>query len=633
MRIVFSLLVLFCFVQSSWAQKTYHTKSKKAIQLYNQAYELDSVGNIFQSLTLLQEALEKDESFDEAHLLLFMTYMKRNELNKAIQTIELSKTLVEPGFSNRMMLELATFHWSSGRYDEAARLKESINGDVIGVDSATIELVYQSIDLANQDRSKTEKIDFQELPNPINLFEAQYFPSLAADGTIVFTGREKGRGGYNESLYLSRLVGNKWLTPESISDSINTKKYNEGTASIAADGFSIVFTGCNRPEGLGSCDLYISYNRNGHWSEPENLGGEINSQYWESQPSLSQDGRRLYFVSRRPGGYGGQDLWVSEKSGGNWSSAKNLGPTLNTKWDDCSPFIYPDGKTFYYASKGKPGYGGYDLFKTQLVKGKWDEPINLGFPINTFDNQVGYSLGVDGWAYYSDNNLVQQIKLYRFKMPESLMPKAKISLLSGVVVDAGSKLKLSAELYVNDLEKDATVVQTYSKTDGLFGLLIPPSSEDLMVYANKKGYKLYKSKLSNVTKEDGKFLIEMERLALGEKVVLNNILFELNSSELDLDAKKELEVALDFLKDNRQVNIEIGGHTDISGEADYNQKLSEERAKSVLEFFVENGISSSRLTHVGYGENKPISTQNDDLANTVNRRIELVVTGIGNGLN
>lgn len=628
MRLIFSLLALFCLSQISLAQKELHTKSKKAIDLYYQAYELDSVGNIFQSLPLLQEALEKDNSFDEAHLLLFMIYMKRNELNKAIQTIGLSRPLVEPGFSNRMTLELATFHWSSGRYGEALKLKEKINGNVYGVDQATIELVYQSIDMASEGKNNADKIDFQELPNPINLFEAQYFPSISADGTIVFTGREKTRNGSNENLYISRAVGNKWAKPENLSESINTERYNEGTASIASDGFSIVFTGCNRPEGLGSCDLYISYNRNGQWSKPENLGNEVNSEHWESQPSLSQDGRRLYFVSRRPGGFGGQDLWVSEKNGQNWTVAKNLGPTLNTKWDDCSPFIYPDGKTFYYASKGKPGFGGYDLFKTQIVDQKWEEPVNLGFPINTFDNQVGYSLGVDGWAYYSDNNFMQQIKLYRFKMPKTLRPESKIILLSGIVVDADTKLKISAELYVTDLVKDSTVVQTYSKNNGVFGFMAPTSSNDLMVYANKSGYKLYKNRLSNIIKEEGKFVIPMEKLALGEKVVLNNILFELNSSLLNLEAKKELEVALDFLNDNPEVNIEIGGHTDVSGEADYNLKLSEERAKSVLDFFVEYGISPVRLTHIGYGESQPITIEKGDETNAINRRIEFVVTGI-----
>jgi outer membrane protein OmpA-like peptidoglycan-associated protein len=628
MRLIISLLVLFCLSQNSWAQKELHTKSKKAIELYNQAYELDSVGNIFQSLTLLEEALEKDESFDEAHLLLFIIYMKRNDLNKAIQTIEISRPLVEPGYTNRMTLELATFHWSSGRYEEALKLKQSINGDIIGVDQATRDLVYQSIDLSSKGKRITEKIDFQELPNPINLFEAQYFPSLAADGTIVFTGRVKSRNGFNENLYISRSDRNKWVKPESLSESINTERYNEGTASIAADGFSIVFTGCNRPEGLGSCDLYISYNRDGQWIEPENLGKEVNSEYWESQPSLSQDGRRLYFVSRRPGGFGGQDLWVSEKNGENWTAAKNLGPTLNTKWDDCSPFIYPDGQTFYYASKGKPGFGGYDLFKTQIVDEKWEEPVNLGFPINTFDNQVGYSLGVDGWAYYSDNNLMQQIKLYRFKMPESLMPETKIILLSGSVEDADTKLKLSAELYVTDLEKDSTVVQTYSKNNGVFGFITPASSNDLMLYANKSGYKLYKNRLSSMTKKESKFVIAMEKLALGEKVVLNNILFELNSSVLNLKAKKELEVALNFLNDNPEVNIEIGGHTDVSGEADYNFKLSDDRAKAVLDFFVEYGISRARLTHIGYGESRPITIETGNEANAINRRIELVVTGI-----
>lgn len=610
------------------AQEQLHTKSKRAIELYKEAYELDSIGNIFQSLPLLQEALQKDESFDEAHLLLFMTYMKRNQLNNAIQTIELSKPFVEEGFSNRMTLELATFHWSSGRYGEALRLKNAINGVIVGVDQETIDLVYQSIEMANKGKEPTEKIDFQELPNPINLFEAQYFPSIAADGTIVFTGRQKSRNGTNENLYISSSIGNKWSKPENISERINTERYNEGTASIASDGFSIVFTGCNRPKGLGSCDLYISYYTDSNWSSPKNLGREINSQYWESQPSLSQDGRKLYFVSRRPGGFGGQDIWVSEKVGESWTKAKNLGPTVNTKWDDCSPFIYPDGQTFYYASKGKPGFGGYDLFKTRIVNEKWDEPINLGFPINTFDNQVGYSLGVDGWAYYSDNNLMQQIKLYRFRMPKSLMPESKIVMLSGIVVDANTKEKISAELFVTDVLKDSTVVQTYSKNTGVFGFIMPASKRDFMVYANKNGYKLYKNKLSNMTTTKGNFVIPMEKLALGEKVVLNNILFELNSAVLNLTAKKELEVALDFLKDNPKVNIAIGGHTDVSGAPDYNQELSEKRAKSVLDYFVEFGISQDRLTHIGYGENFPITLEKGAQANAINRRIELVITGI-----
>jgi len=228
----------------------------------------------------------------------------------------------------------------------------------------------------------------------------------------------------------------------------------------------------------------------------------------------------------------------------------------------------------------------------------------------------------------SDNNLMQQIKLYRFKMPEALRPETKINLLSGVVQDAFSKEKLSAELYVTDVIKDSTVLDTYSKSNGAFGFIISASSNDYMVYANKTGYKLYKNKLSNMIKEQGIFVIPMEKLAVGEKVVLNNILFELNSAVLNLEANKELEVALDFLKDNPEVNIEIGGHTDVSGEDDYNLKLSKERAKSVLDFFVASGISSDRLTHIGYGESKPLTSEKGNEASAINRRIELLVTGI-----
>jgi len=628
MRSLFLLLAILCLGNTASAQKKLHSKSKKAIDLYNQAYELDSVGNIFQSLPLLQDAIFKDDSFDEAYLLLFITYMKRNEIGKALQTIEQSRPKVEEKFTNRMSLELATFYWSNGKYESAIKIKEGIGEEVEAVDSFTIQLVSQSIDFAFEGKKNPLKVDFQELKNPMNLFEAQYFPSLASDGTLIFTGRKKGRRGTGENLYLSKLNKGKWDVPVSLSDNINTARFNEGTASIASDGFSIVFTGCNRPKGLGSCDLYISYYKNEAWSKPENLGQKVNTKYWESQPSLSQDGRQLYFVSKRPGGLGGEDIWISYKINGQWTSAINAGPIINTRLDDGSPFIYPDGKTFYYASRGKLGFGGFDLFKTEITQHGWAKPVNLGYPINTFDNQVGYALGLDGWAYYSDNNLMQQTKLYRFKMPKSLMPSTSIKSFSGIVQDAKTKQSISSELYVMDLSKDSVIVETHSKSNGLFGFIASVLNDDYMVYANKNGYKLFKKRLSKISKEGGMLILEMEVLAVGEKVILNNVLFELNSATLDLKAKKELLVARTFLEDNPKIEIEIGGHTDITGEADYNLKLSKDRAKAVLDFFVEHGIDLSRLTYAGFGESKPISNTIGAEANALNRRIELVIIGI-----
>ncbi len=624
MRYLIFLLVTVLSVNFALAQNL-HSKSKKAIQLYKQARELDSVGNYFQSEPLLMEALKKDKSFDEAYLLLFTIRMKKGDVNGADRALQVATPNVETSFKNRMTLELATFFWSNGRYEDALTLKNEVTGEIYGTDKKAMQLVMESIDFATESKRAPLKVNFQELPNTVNIFPSQYFPTLTANGQMVFTGRSRGRRGENEDLFITELKNGKWVDPRPLSDSINTVQLNEGTASISADGLSVVFTGCNRPEGQGSCDLYASYFLDGEWTKPQNLGETVNSEHWDSQPSLSQDGRQLFFVSMRPGGFGGQDLWMSHKIDNKWTKAQNMGSTINTRLDDCSPFIHPDGETFFYASRGKVGLGGYDLYKTRITDDGWLEPQNLGFPINTFENQVGYTLSLDGWAYYSDNNLLGQTKLYRFKMPESLLPERKLNLFAGLVKDSKTGEPLSADIYLTDLNRDSTVVSTYSKRNGTFNFIPPDLKKDYMVYTQKTGYNLYKAPLNGIEKVGEQYLIELKPLAIGDKVVLNNILFELNSAKLDAKARKELQIATTFLKENTGVKIEIGGHTDAVGEASYNLSLSESRAKAVYDYLLNQGVLAARLAYKGYGEGVPIEGTESDDKSALNRRIELIV--------
>ncbi len=622
-----SVLVIFFFSFSVSGQEL-HTRSKKAIQLYEQARDLDHVGNWYNSYDLLKQALAKDGGFDEAVLLAHQILIKRGDWPAADSLYAKHQSRVEKDFRNRMLIDGAFYNYSEGSYDKAYELKESIDGTVKEVDKRLLDLVKKSIDYAIENKKKARTVEFKKLEAPVNDQPQQYFPSITANDMLVYTVRGKaGRG--DENIFFSQWNGEVWTKPESISSSINSDR-NEGTASISADGRTLVFTGCNKPNGIGSCDLYISYKEEDSWSRPQLLSESVNTLYWESQPSLSQDGRQLYFVSKRPDGLGGQDIWWSEKISGEWSPAVNLGPGVNTSFDDCSPYIHPNAKTLFFASRGRLGFGGYDLYRTeQTSRMVWTEPLNLGYPINTHGNQVGYTISADGWAYYSASDSERQTRLFRFKMPPDLLPEAPVFALTGFIADADSKKPLGADVNVSDLATDSTLLVTRSEErNGQFKLLME-ANESAYLYIKKRGYLLYKANLDELFDSTGVAEIPLVPLKVGERIVLTDILFEFNSAELDAKATKELDQAVAFLLDNPEVKIEIGGHTDSQGNDDYNIKLSDSRAASVYHYFLKKNVPKENLVFKGYGESQPIAVGTDASQAALNRRIELIITSIG----
>jgi outer membrane protein OmpA-like peptidoglycan-associated protein len=621
-----SFLIIF-FSASTLVAQDLHTRSKKAIDLYNQARDLDHVGNWYNSYDLLKQALEKDGGFDEAVLLAHQVLIKRGDWPSADSLYNKHQSRVEKSFRNRMLLDGAFYNYSAGDYKKAQELKAQIDGKVENIDNRLFDLVKRSIDFALVNKENPRTIEFKELEAPVNDQPQQYFPSITASDMLVYTVRGNvGRG--DENIFFSQWDGKAWSKPESLSSSINTDR-NEGTGSISADGRTLVFTGCNKPNGVGSCDLYISYQSDGTWSRPELLSEAINTLYWESQPSLSQDGRQLYFVSKRPDGLGGQDIWWSEKIAGEWKAAVNLGPVVNTSFDDCSPYIHPNAKTLFFASRGRPGFGGYDLYRTeQTSRQQWQEPLNLGYPINTNENQVGYTISADGWAYYSHSDANRQTRLFRFRMPPDLLPENPVFALNGYVSDADTRQPLAAEVNVTDLSTDSTLVITESQSvNGQFRLLME-ANESAYIYVKKKGYMLYKNNLESLFDGGSQVEVPLKPLKAGERIILNDILFEFNSAELDKQATKELNQAVSFLLDNPEVRIEIAGHTDSEGNDDYNIQLSKERAESVYRYFLEKKVPKENLVFKGYGESKPIAVGTEASTQALNRRIELIITSI-----
>ena len=394
MRFFITISLLFCILQANGQEEdNLHSRNKKAIELYKEAQSLDHVGNYYKSYNLLLDALKRDDSFDEAILLTHQILIKRGELEKALKLYEEYKEEVDQNFKNRLLIDAAYALFSNGEYERAKVLKDQIEGKVLDLDDALFNIVTNSIDYSIKETTNARSIDFEKLPAPVNNRPQQYFPSITADNLLIYTVREnQGRG--DENLFFTKNEEGGWSQPLELSKKINSER-NEGTASISADGNTLVYTACNAPDGVGSCDLYITYREGADWSTPRNLGKAVNTIHWESQPSLSQDGRELYFVSARPNGEGGQDIWKSTKQNGKWREAVNLGPSINTRFDDCSPYIHPNGINLFFASRGRLGFGGYDLYSTELKnEGKWTEPKNLGYPINNHRNQVGYTVSI-----------------------------------------------------------------------------------------------------------------------------------------------------------------------------------------------------------------------------------------------
>jgi outer membrane protein OmpA-like peptidoglycan-associated protein len=382
------------------------------------------------------------------------------------------------------------------------------------------------------------------------------------------------------------------------------------------------------------CDLYYSTREGDRWSSPKNAGSPINSRYSEKHPAISADGRILYFTSNRPGGLGSYDIWMSERSGENWSKPVNLGDSVNTSGLEQSPFIHPDQQSLYFSSTGWPGMGQGDLFLTRLKrKGEWTTAKNLGYPINTHDDDIGLSLNARGnRAYFASNRGEgMDTDIYTFEMPEDIRP-VPVSYMKGRVYDSRNMRGLKAVLQLIDLETEETVMELESHAGEGDYLISLPGERDYALNVSADGYLFYSehftftglhSKLEPLVRD-----VPLEPVRVGSVVVLHNIFFGTDSYELEPASRTELKRVYDFLLVNPAIGVEISGHTDNTGTPEHNQNLSEQRARSVVEYLVNRGIDTKRLKAAGYGELQPRADNELEEGRALNRRTELKILAI-----
>ncbi|MBL6447873.1 OmpA family protein [Fulvivirga sp. 29W222] len=634
MRII--IIVLLSIVPLlTVAQNKLSTRSKKAAEYYYQADNYRVRGQYTMAIQLLEQAINKDDKFHEAYFRLGIIFKAKGELDSA-ERLLLNADELSGKSGAGQAFELGDLYLLKADYQKAIEYIDRYlsTGPRNSRRLADANKIKKNAQFALDNIEFASEFNPRPLSDTVNAFPMQYFPIVTVDQkAIIFTRRLGTTMNHDEDLVISRRNSEgQWGPPESLSDNINSE-WNEGTCTLSADGRVLIFTSCYGRRGYGSCDLYISKKTGDEWSTPVNLGGKVNSSAWESQPSLSSDGRILYFISNRGGGIGGRDIWVSyldEKD--QWSSPTNLGSSINTPNDEVSPFIHPNNVTLYFASNGLTGFGGFDIFYTERKGTNWSEPKNIGYPINTSADQVSLFITSDGEkGYYSHevtDDSSQKGKLYEFTVPGNAKVKYRTSYVSGHVFDAKTKQPIKAGIELYDLKNESREGFVYS--DSVTGeyLMVLTEGSDYALYVNKSGYLFESLSFGYEMNEDLKPVvlnIYLNPISEGAKAVLNNIFFDVDSYALKDKSRTELNKLISFLKANTDTHVEIGGHTDNTGSVEYNLDLSLKRAKSVYEFLIERGVSKSRLSYKGYGQSAPAFSNDSDLHRQMNRRIEFQV--------
>ncbi|MEC3879657.1 OmpA family protein [Parapedobacter sp. 10938] len=597
---------------------------KAGSQLKNQKYGL--------AVASLEEAISLDPEFAAAYQQLGDIYRKQRDYEIAVDRYRkvirldstltpltwfgLGESLLHTGNYTDALAALNRYRDTPGLAAEGKRLTDKYIADCeFGVSAVRNPVPFSP----------------QNAGPAINSRYDEYFPRLTADQhTIIFTRKKDDRENFFES---SRDSSGAWTAASFLTGQINSDLYNEGAHCISPDGKYLFFTGCNRPDGLGSCDIYVSRREGTQWGTPHNLGTPVNTPGWEAQPALAADGRTLYFVSNRRGGQGGYDIWkTSLKSDGQWEAPQNLGPTINTPFDESSPYIHADNRTLYFASNGWPGLGNKDIFKSgKDGGGQWGKPVNLGYPINDHHEQSALTVSMNGaQAFFSTRrtDAIGGLDIYTFELPEASRPDP-VAYLKGIIVDAESNTPLQAGVTVTDIASNRVLYDEQADyEDGTF--LAPlPFGKTYALHVNQPGYLFFSESypLADSTKINDAYEIRipLSRIKVGKSTTLSNIFFETDRYTLLPQSKSDLEQLIKFLSLNSNVRIEIVGHTDNTGNDAYNQQLSENRAKAVYDYLLNAGISASRLSFKGYGPFQPVASNDTPEGRQLNRRTDFTI--------
>ncbi|MCD6355002.1 MAG: PD40 domain-containing protein [Prolixibacteraceae bacterium] len=631
-KIEFVFITLFIFINLNSAAQPV-SKIQKKFDKALRFYQRQEFGK---SISEAQKLVEKNPGFVNGWLLMADIY---HDLDSAKQEISVLENALKYTDNPTVCYRIGEAFYKGGRYKLALPQFEKYLETNNPTGKRKPELLHKINNCRFAIKALSHPVDFhpEPLPRAINTPDDEYWPTLSLDSKqLVFTRLIETAGRLpQEDFFISEFDSSGWGRATPIVE-INTPE-NEGAQAISTDGRLFFFTACNRPGGMGSCDIYFSKFDNGKWSHPRNAGAPLNSSRWEAQPSFSSDNRFLYFSSNRSGGKGGKDIWRAELIGFGktglpvWKKPENLGDSINTPANEISPFIHFNNKDFYFVSNGLTGMGGLDLFTSvQKPDGSFSTPDNLGYPINTCNDEQGFTISSDGRKAFfaSERNAAYGLDIYSVKLPEKLRPDA-VTFVKAKVVDITTKKPIKANIQLVDLYNNGKNPSNAKADFKGEALLCLPLGTVYSFTVSEPGYLFFSQslQLSDSKKIHNPYLfnIELQPLKIGAEMNLYNIYFDTDSFSILPASIPELRKLTDFLSVNSDLTVEIQGHTDNTGDRVKNQKLSELRALSVVKYLTEQSIEAQRLQPVGFGDTRPVADNETPEGRQLNRRTTIKI--------
>ncbi len=629
---------VLCYVNTSAQITTAETAKGKAKEYFIMADNDAAYRKYYAADSFARMAVREKDNFIDAWMLIGELNMQAfSNYKEGCKAYEKVKAL-DANYYPDVNLQLAICYMNNSEYAKAkAELTTYLARPKLAAESRMVaDKMLLDCDFAVEAVKNPVNFNPVNLGANVNTADDESMPSLTADGKYLYFTKHYGDGMYSdEDIYMSINTSAGFAKASNMSEAINTEDYIEGAHNVSASGKYLFFTSADRRDGVGRADIYMSRKAGEQWERPNNIGGPINTPGYETQPCISADGKALYYAGIRSTGLGGTDIWVSYLGeDGRWGQPQNLGATINTMYDEMRPFIHPDGSTLYFSSRGHTGMGNFDLYVSHKDdKGVWSKPVNMGYPINTAGDELGIYVTADGSsAYYASarEGGFGEMDIYKFDMPAQFKPQFT-SYIRGNVFDADTREVIHANVQVYDLES-GKLYTTLSgdKLNGIF-LSTLPAGKNYGVVVMKDGYLFYSQNISLIDVKEGtpfEVNIGLSKIKVGGKVVLNNVFFESDKAELKPQSKSELGVLIKLLEKNPLLKIEIGGHTDNTGGDEKNKTLSENRAKNVYEYLVNQGVSVERLSYKGYASSKPVSPNDTPENKAKNRRTEFTVTAI-----
>lgn len=640
-----------------WAQegndKCAKSANKNAVKFLDMAkHEARTGASLVTVKATVDKALAEDPDYIQAYLFLGDVAFEKHKWKDMKDYY--TKVVEEcPDLDARSWYYLGKYYNDNGKFDEATKylkgflkFEKKLNTPDTALDKlfTDAESIVNSASFFANAKNNPVPFDPHPLPN-VCTNDDEYLPFISPDNDYLYFIRKYMKQKLGdliptnvEEFTVSKKVNGEFDRGEPMPRPFNTYD-NQGAATISIDNKHMILTIC-KPEkhkvggvtqSIINCDLYYSDFEDGKWSEIKNMGPVVNdSLQWDSQPSLSPDGKTLYFSSARNEA-SGLDIYKTVKGdNGKWSRPVPLGPNINTSGNEKSPFIHPDGKTLYFSSDGWQGMGGFDIFYSKMdEKGNWGKAVNIGYPINSADDDIGFIVSTDGkTGYFASNKLKGKggYDIYSFPLYEGAQPD-KVLFLKGDLKDEGTDGVVNAKIELKNLQtKEVTEVKVDTVTGKYAGVV--RRDNDYVLLVKKKDYgftSTFISKIDTTFDHPAKVDLSIKKVEVGTKFQLNDIYYETNSADLTENSKLVIDEFVEYLKENPELKIEIRGHTDNRGGDSQNQALSTDRAFTVRQYIQEKGIGGDRLSHQGFGASQPVASNDTDEGRAKNRRTEFVI--------